>query len=323
MNADLSQFYQVFFDETAEHLAGMEQLLLGMDASHPDMDKLNAIFRAAHSIKGGAGTFGFDDMTEVTHILETLLDRLRKQEMLLTAEMVNVFLEAKDVIAMQLAAHRGEGEVAVGAVTTVCEKLQRLSSTPGTGIKKEGRNSGGGNEPGSDNEGGSASGSGGSADDSDSGFFADQPGAPAPQQFAPKNVDVRPLEATAKVQRVGAKIEIHGQGFGFFDEEPAAPPKQPAMFGSSPERRATAIPPRKEIPAKDIPGAGLGSARASGAGALNGAATDTDFGFFDDQPGTPAPLPNAPRKSTAAEEDDEAKDPKAKRDFHGKGYGFF
>ena len=90
MTADLSQFYQVFFEETAEHLAGMEKLLLGLDVSHPNMDNLNAIFRAAHSIKGGAGTFGFNDMAEVTHILETLLDRLRKQEMALNAEMVKI-----------------------------------------------------------------------------------------------------------------------------------------------------------------------------------------------------------------------------------------
>jgi two-component system, chemotaxis family, sensor kinase CheA len=128
MSIDLSQFYQVFFDEAAEHLAAMESLLLGLDVSNPSMDDLNAIFRSAHSIKGGAGTFGFTDMTEVTHILETLLDKLRKQEMTLVDEMVSAFLEAGDVISMQLAAHRGEGEVDAGAVSAVCEKLERLTA---------------------------------------------------------------------------------------------------------------------------------------------------------------------------------------------------
>ena len=132
MSADLSQFYQVFFDETSEHLDGMEKLLLSLDVSNPSMDDLNAIFRAAHSIKGGAATFGFEDMTAVTHILETLLDRLRKQEMPVSGEMVNVFLEAKDVIAMQLAAHRGEGDVNADAVSAVCAKLERLAATPGS-----------------------------------------------------------------------------------------------------------------------------------------------------------------------------------------------
>jgi two-component system chemotaxis sensor kinase CheA len=127
MSIDLSQFYQVFFEEAAEHLASMESLLLALDVSDPGMDDLNAIFRAAHSIKGGAGTFGFTDMTEVTHVLETLLDKLRKQEMTLTDEMVSAFLEAGDAISMQLAAHRDEGEVDQDVIRTVCEKLEQLS----------------------------------------------------------------------------------------------------------------------------------------------------------------------------------------------------
>jgi len=128
MSIDLSQFYQVFFEEAAEHLATMETLLLALDVSNPGMDELNAIFRSAHSIKGGAGTFGFNDMTEVTHVLETLLDKLRKQEMTLTDEMVSAFLEAGDVISTQLAAHRGEGEVDQAEVKSVCEKLALLTN---------------------------------------------------------------------------------------------------------------------------------------------------------------------------------------------------
>lgn len=130
MNFDLSQFYQVFFEEASEHLASMESLLLALDVADPDMDELNAIFRAAHSIKGGAGTFGFTDMTEVTHILETLLDKLRKQEMQLTTEMVDAFLQAGDAISMQLAAHRGEGEVDQQVIREICEKLEQLTGAP-------------------------------------------------------------------------------------------------------------------------------------------------------------------------------------------------
>ncbi len=128
MSVDLTQFYQIFFDEAAEHLAAMETMLLALDVANPSMDDLNAIFRAAHSIKGGSGTFGFNDMTEVTHVLETLLDKLRKQEMTLTDEMITAFLHAGDVISMQLAAHRGEGEVDQAEVKTVCAALEHLSS---------------------------------------------------------------------------------------------------------------------------------------------------------------------------------------------------
>ena len=130
MSFDLSQFYQVFFEETTEHLTSMERLLLALDVAAPSMDDLNAIFRAAHSIKGGAGTFGFTDMTEVTHILETLLDKLRKQEMTLTDDMVSAFLQAGDVISMQLAAHRDEGEVDPAQIRAVCTSLERFSSLP-------------------------------------------------------------------------------------------------------------------------------------------------------------------------------------------------
>ena len=116
MSIDLSQFYQVFFEETGEHLANMESLLLGLDIANPDNEQLNAIFRAAHSIKGSAGTFGFTDMAEVTHVLENLLDRIRKDELRLREEMIDAFLDAGDVLKGMLAAHKGEGEVDPAAV---------------------------------------------------------------------------------------------------------------------------------------------------------------------------------------------------------------
>ena len=106
MSIDMSQFYQVFFEESAEHLDSMESLLLGLDLDAPDPDQLNAIFRSAHSIKGGSGTFGFNDMTEVTHILETLLDGIRKNEITITADMVDAFLQAGDVLKGLLEAHQ-------------------------------------------------------------------------------------------------------------------------------------------------------------------------------------------------------------------------
>ena len=106
MTIDMSQFFQVFFDVTEELLAEMEKLLLAIDLAAPDDEDLNAIFRAAHSIKGGAGTFGITDLTDITHVLETLLDLIRKGEMALTAEHVDAFLQAKDTLKMQLDGHR-------------------------------------------------------------------------------------------------------------------------------------------------------------------------------------------------------------------------
>jgi two-component system chemotaxis sensor kinase CheA len=127
MTIDMSQFFQVFFDETEELLAEMEKLLLAIDISSPDDEDLNAIFRAAHSIKGGAGTFGLNDLTEVTHVLESLLDKIRKGEMALSAEHVDAFLVAKDVLKMQLDGHRLQTPVDQEAVANARMMLQSLS----------------------------------------------------------------------------------------------------------------------------------------------------------------------------------------------------
>jgi two-component system, chemotaxis family, sensor kinase CheA len=135
MSIDMSQFYQVFFDETAEHLASMESLLLAFDPDAPDADQLNAIFRAAHSIKGGSGTFGFTDMADVTHILETLLDRIRKNEIAITREMVDVFLQAGDVLRGLLDAHQNGAVADEAASIEICAKLERLTNSPTRGIK--------------------------------------------------------------------------------------------------------------------------------------------------------------------------------------------
>lgn len=130
MTIDISQFFQVFFDEAEELLAEMERLLLAVDIAAPDPEDLNAIFRTAHSIKGGAATFGLSDMTEVTHILESLLDRIRKGEMALTSEHVDAFLVAKDILKMQLDGHKLGSAVDQDAVANARMVLQSLSQEP-------------------------------------------------------------------------------------------------------------------------------------------------------------------------------------------------
>ncbi len=107
---DLAQFHGVFFEEAGENLANMESLLLAIDVDAASDEELNAIFRVAHSIKGGAATFGFADVTELTHELETLLDRLRKSELRLRRDMVDVLLEASDALRAQLARHQGSAQ---------------------------------------------------------------------------------------------------------------------------------------------------------------------------------------------------------------------
>lgn len=101
MSMDISDFYQTFFDEADELLADMEQHLLVLQPEAPDAEQLNAIFRAAHSIKGGAGTFGFSVLQETTHLMENLLDEARRGEMQLNTDIINLFLETKDIMQEQ------------------------------------------------------------------------------------------------------------------------------------------------------------------------------------------------------------------------------
>ncbi|MCA8363347.1 Hpt domain-containing protein, partial [Burkholderia cepacia] len=131
MTLDITQFYQTFFDEADELLAQMEQLLLNLDVGSPDPEDLAAIFRAAHSIKGGAATFGFSALTDTTHILESLLDRARNHELTLTKEMVDAFLETKDVLSDQLVDYRASAEPDAAAAATICAKLERLKAESG------------------------------------------------------------------------------------------------------------------------------------------------------------------------------------------------
>jgi two-component system, chemotaxis family, sensor kinase CheA len=107
---DLRQFHQVFFEEAGENLERMEQLLLEIDIVSADDETLNSIFRCAHSVKGGAATFGFSDVAELTHEMETLLDKLRRHEIEPTAPMVDVLLQSGDALKAQLARHQSGGE---------------------------------------------------------------------------------------------------------------------------------------------------------------------------------------------------------------------
>lgn len=127
MSMDISDFYQTFFDEADELLADMEQHLLGLDPQEPDAEQMNAIFRAAHSIKGGAGTFGFTVLQETTHILENILDGARRGEMQLSTNIINLFLETKDIMQEQLDAYKTASEPDAATFEYICQALRQLA----------------------------------------------------------------------------------------------------------------------------------------------------------------------------------------------------
>jgi two-component system, chemotaxis family, sensor kinase CheA len=117
MSIDVSQFVQTFLDESFEGLDAMESQLLELRAD--DVEAINTIFRAAHSIKGGAGTFGFGAVGEFTHGVETLLDEMRGGRRAVTPELVRLLLEAVDCMREMLVAARDGVEADAQRIATV------------------------------------------------------------------------------------------------------------------------------------------------------------------------------------------------------------
>ncbi|MCI2964298.1 chemotaxis protein CheA [Shewanella sp. N2AIL] len=111
MSINMAEFHQVFFEESHEHLENMEQLLLALDLASPDPEELNTIFRAAHSIKGGSGIFGFTALTSVTHVMENLLDKTRKGNFQLTSSTIDLLLSTVDTLSHILSLYREEDPI--------------------------------------------------------------------------------------------------------------------------------------------------------------------------------------------------------------------
>ena len=184
MSIDIEQFHGVFFDESDEHLDDMEQLLMSLDVESPDPEELNSIFRAAHSIKGGSGIFGFDALMNLTHVMENLLDKARNNELSVTADIVNVLLETLDVLKDTLNAYRDETPVPEDSIAERIKILngvingQYTDPAPGDGDDASEVSVNAQNE---------------SAQDDSFGFFDDEP---------------------------NSAIEAADDSFGFFDDEP-------------------------------------------------------------------------------------------------------
>ena len=122
----MSQFQGMFFDEAAEHLTALETILLRIDPAHPAPADVAEVFRCAHSIKGGSATFGFADMAELTHVMETLLDAVRKGRLPLDRARVGGCLAAVDILRRQLLAHRDGVASDPLATADMCRRLAGL-----------------------------------------------------------------------------------------------------------------------------------------------------------------------------------------------------
>ncbi|MCZ8252683.1 MAG: chemotaxis protein CheW [Hylemonella sp.] len=125
---DLTQFYQIFFEEAGENLDQMEQMLLNLNLETADDEELNGIFRCAHSVKGGAATFGFSDVAELTHQMESLLDKLRRHELQPNPLMVDVLLESADASRMLLARHQSGDSSEPPSTADLVRRISELAA---------------------------------------------------------------------------------------------------------------------------------------------------------------------------------------------------
>ena len=140
---DLTEFYGIFFEEAGENLDSMEKKLLDIDLTAADDEELNAIFRCAHSVKGGAATFGFADVAALTHEMETLLDLLRRRKLVATTPMVDVLLQAGDALRAQLARHQNSGEGDLIDTSALLADIRALAAGKGSAAAAPGTTSAG------------------------------------------------------------------------------------------------------------------------------------------------------------------------------------
>ncbi|MDO9451228.1 MAG: chemotaxis protein CheW [Stagnimonas sp.] len=132
MTLDLSRFHQTFFDESFEGLDTMEAALLQLDPAAVDAETINTIFRAAHSIKGGSGTFGFTAVASFTHLLETLLDQMRSGKRVITAGNVDLLLKSSDAVRELLHAAKEARQANVELIAHHQQALEAALATDGS-----------------------------------------------------------------------------------------------------------------------------------------------------------------------------------------------
>ena len=125
---DLSQFHAIFFEECSEGIEAMESGLLNLGIGETDTEMVNTIFRAAHSIKGGAGTFGFTDISEFTHGMETMLDEMREGRRSVTKDAITLLLESVDCLRDLVQCCKDKKEINSDDLANLKQRLASLSA---------------------------------------------------------------------------------------------------------------------------------------------------------------------------------------------------
>ncbi|HBG15142.1 MAG TPA: chemotaxis protein CheA [Firmicutes bacterium] len=124
---EVSQYLNVFMDECYEHLQSLNQSLLVLEKEPDNIEVLNSIFRAAHTLKGASATMGFNKMSSVTHAMEDVLSLLRQNELKVSPEIINILFDALDLLEV-LAKGIAEGQEEDVEVAGVLQGLKKYSA---------------------------------------------------------------------------------------------------------------------------------------------------------------------------------------------------
>lgn len=259
MSVDMNQFHTVFFEESTEHLQTMEELLLNISTDAPDPEDLNSIFRAAHSIKGGSGIFGFDALTGLTHVMETILDKARNNELDLTTDIVDVLLATTDTLGVIIQCYQDESDIDWQQIEEGKANLEAIlnedtggsDDTPAATTEEEDGFGFFDDEPSEQVSAASANSAETteSSDDDSFGFFDDAPGS----EEVTNTATVESKEASTDDDGFGffteptpAQAIPDDEAFGFFTDEPKAPPAKAKPVTKKPVKPAA-----KQSAAKD------------------------------------------------------------------------
>ena len=263
MSVDMNQFHTVFFEESQEHLQTMEELLLNISTDAPDAEELNSIFRAAHSIKGGSGIFGFDALTGLTHVMETILDRARNNELELTTDIVDVLLATTDTLGDILQAYQDESEINWLQIEEGKAALESILSAedgesasaelpPAADIIEQDDSFGFFDDAPGQPEAEIVT-----QDDDSFGFFDDAPGQPQQATNSSEEddgfgfFDDAPGQSQAETTASETKYDDNDGSFGFFtDPKPAQPIKDEDAYGFFDQEKSSATTPANKPPAR-------------------------------------------------------------------------
>ena len=263
MSVDMNQFHTVFFEESQEHLQTMEELLLNISTDAPDAEDLNSIFRAAHSIKGGSGIFGFDALTGLTHVMETILDRARNNELELTTDIVDVLLATTDTLGDILQAYQDESEINWLQIEEGKAALESILSAedgesasaelpPAADIIEQDDSFGFFDDAPGQPEAEIVT-----QDDDSFGFFDDAPGQPQQATNSSEEddgfgfFDDAPGQSQADTTASETKHDENDGSFGFFTEpKPAQPIKDEDAYGFFDQEKSSATTPTNKPPAR-------------------------------------------------------------------------